>query len=215
MKITIKAASWHRNGIGGAGFWAVLFTDDENRGLFFASLFDAPGYCAVTCIDEAVKGNIKFAAGNSWRGDVYEQALRPAIAAFNANHGSNRMGPFSVLTDEAVEAHFAAAQEAERHEATVGAEAEEQERTFHVQGPTPLIRNGTNPLRERYEVRTFGGDCFGNPTGWRVIDRSRIRQGDLGIVEQFVGSIYEPDEREAAQRDAEALAAKLNEVQPQ
>jgi hypothetical protein len=81
MKIEIKSASWHRNGISGAGFYAILFTDKE-QGDMIASLFDEPGHCAVYSIAELNKGNINFACGNSWRGDEYENELRPLLKNF-------------------------------------------------------------------------------------------------------------------------------------
>ena len=46
MKLNIAKASFHRNGIGGVGFWAILFHDSEH-GDMIASLFDEAGYCAI------------------------------------------------------------------------------------------------------------------------------------------------------------------------
>lgn len=76
MKPKIKKASWHRNGISGEGFWAIIF-DDYGNGRMIASLFDKPGYCAVYKLSELE--NIEFAGGNSWRGDNYEGELRPLL----------------------------------------------------------------------------------------------------------------------------------------
>jgi len=97
----ITAASWHRNGIGGVGFYAILFDDPEN-GPMCASLFDEPGYCAVYKLSELAKGNIAFAQGNSWRGDRYESDLRPLLKEFLEAKGSNRMGPFSAIPLDAI-----------------------------------------------------------------------------------------------------------------
>ena len=80
VNVKVVDVSHHRNGVGGMGFYAVLFDDAEN-GRMVASLFDEPGYCAVYSVEELAKGNIAFARGNSWRGDVYEDALRPLIKA--------------------------------------------------------------------------------------------------------------------------------------
>lgn len=110
LKLTVVDASWHRNGIGGAGFYAVLF-DEAEHGRMIASLFDEAGYCAVYKIDELSKGNIAFARGNSWRGDVYEEALRPLVDAFLKQAGSNRLGLFSVIPEDTIKAAIAKATE--------------------------------------------------------------------------------------------------------
>lgn len=95
MKLTILDASYHRNGIAGEGFYAIIFGDEE-EGRMVASLFDAPGYCAVYKIEELEKGNIAFACGNSWRGDRYEGELRPLLKTFLEKLGDNRIGPFAM-----------------------------------------------------------------------------------------------------------------------
>lgn len=96
LKIEIKDASYHRNGIGGAGFYAILLRDHTNKKDMIASLFDEPGHCAVYCVDELAKGNIAFAQGNSWRGDHYESQLRPMLKKYLAKDGTNRIGPFAM-----------------------------------------------------------------------------------------------------------------------
>ncbi len=101
--------SWHRNGISGEGFYAVLFDDPEN-GRMIASLFDSPGHCAVYSIKELNKGNIAFAMGNSWRGDHYENELRKLIEA----RESGRLGPFSLIPIESVEKTIAKAKITEK-----------------------------------------------------------------------------------------------------
>ncbi len=80
--LTILHTAHHRNGIAGAPFDVVLFTDRTNRdaGVMVATLFEAPGCCAVYSIDELKKQNIAFGCGNSWRGDHYEDELRRYIA---------------------------------------------------------------------------------------------------------------------------------------
>jgi hypothetical protein len=99
LDLKIIEASWHRNGIGGAGFYAIIF-DDAEEGRMIASLFDIPDdehgvVCAVYNVDELAKGNISFANGNSWRGDRYEHALKPLLEEYLEREGSNRMGPFA------------------------------------------------------------------------------------------------------------------------
>ncbi len=93
MELTIVSADHHRNGVGGVGFYAIIF-DDRAEGRMVASLFDStndgednslPGdesYCAVYNIEELNKGNVAFANGNSWRGDRYADALRPLLRAY-------------------------------------------------------------------------------------------------------------------------------------
>lgn len=96
QSIKIISASYHRNGICGAGFYAIIF-DDSKNGRMVASIFDESGYCAVYNIEELAKGNIEFARGNSWRGDDFEHELRPALEEYLEAQGDNRVGPFSVV----------------------------------------------------------------------------------------------------------------------
>ena len=91
----IIEASFHRNGVGGLGFYAILFESPKN-GKMFATLFDEAGACAVTQISELVKDNIAFACGNSWRGDQFEAELRPMLDKWLGREGTNRIGPFAL-----------------------------------------------------------------------------------------------------------------------
>ncbi len=92
--IKVTELSYHRNGICGEGFYAVLFDwDDEGtRRKMVASVFDGKGRCAVYDVAQLADGNIAFAQGNSWRGDNFEPELRKAIK----KHTSNRIGPFAL-----------------------------------------------------------------------------------------------------------------------
>lgn len=96
MKLKILDASYHRNGISGQGFYAILFNDADN-GLMVASLFDESGYCAVYSVPKLAAKNVTFANGNSWRGDKFEIELRPLLQKWLKKHGSNRVGPFAIL----------------------------------------------------------------------------------------------------------------------
>jgi hypothetical protein len=81
MKISIQQIAHHRNGVGGEPFYAVTFTcteDGETRNMI-ATVFPSPGAVAVYDRDLLAAGNILFGE-NSWRGDVYEPALRRVIA---------------------------------------------------------------------------------------------------------------------------------------
>lgn len=101
VEVTIVDASYHRNGVCGVGFYAVLF-DDKEHGRMIASIFDdidaknPKGYCAVYSVPALADGNIAFAGGNSWRGDVFESELIPALREWLKAKGSNRIGPFAM-----------------------------------------------------------------------------------------------------------------------
>jgi hypothetical protein len=76
MKIEIKELEYHRNGICGTPFHAVLFYHNGRK--FLATVFEQPGNVAVICLDRVKEHGVRFAY-NSWRGDYYEGALRSAI----------------------------------------------------------------------------------------------------------------------------------------
>lgn len=86
LQIEVLQTSFHRNGVGGRPFTAVLFTavvntgDGERRQRMTAILFDEPGECAVLAIEPLSERGVKFGT-NSWRGDHFEDALREAVAA--------------------------------------------------------------------------------------------------------------------------------------
>ena len=90
--IKIRDIQWHRNGISGVGFYAILFNDPA-QGDMVATLFDEKGYCTVLRVpdlSDPEKG-VKFGI-NSWRGDYYESTLRKAAESWQ----SGRIGPFSI-----------------------------------------------------------------------------------------------------------------------
>jgi hypothetical protein len=112
---SIDEVAWHRNGVGGRGFYAIRFTagieaDDgkfsgcEATGAkiglkWLAVLTDDPGECYVICTDLLETCGVKFAGGNSWRGDHYEPELRKAIEGQDGRHsGAVRVGPFCIPT---------------------------------------------------------------------------------------------------------------------
>lgn len=100
--IEVKEFSYHRNGVCGEGFYAVLFRHDpEENGVledFLAILFDGSGQCAVIGLDRIAEMGVKFANGNSWRGDRFESELREAIKT-GTSSGSVRVGPFGLPTE--------------------------------------------------------------------------------------------------------------------
>jgi hypothetical protein len=77
MRILIKEIEHHRNGIAGAPFDVVRFTDKEN-GNMVGIVFEDSGSVAILNIDKLAAGCITFGV-NSWRGDEYEGDLRKAI----------------------------------------------------------------------------------------------------------------------------------------
>ena len=69
----------HRNGICAAPFHAVLFKSKEQpKRTMLGIAFDAKDHVAVFDIEKLKQRNIRFGE-NSYRGDVYEAALRSAI----------------------------------------------------------------------------------------------------------------------------------------
>lgn len=78
MRITIKEVASHRNGCFGEPFHAVRFAADGAQlvGLVFA------GEGRVAAIDPALAVDTVAFGENSWRGDVYEPALRAAVADY-------------------------------------------------------------------------------------------------------------------------------------
>ena len=107
MKLTIKDAAFHRNGVGGLGFYAIYF-HDQDQGDMFAALFDEPGACAVVNVKQLAAGDVAFGS-NSWRGDHYEAGLRPLIEKWSQDQGTGRIGPFSAIPPEAARAAIAKA----------------------------------------------------------------------------------------------------------
>ena len=79
MNIQIVDISFHRNGISGAPFHAVLFQDDgPEASQKIAILFEQPDHCAILDTAKLAAGDIAFGS-NSWRGDKFEPSLRTAI----------------------------------------------------------------------------------------------------------------------------------------
>lgn len=81
LRIIIKDASWHRNGVSGVGFYAVLFTmsaDDAPTREMVIALFDNDNYAAAFEISGLAAGDIAFGS-NSWHGDRIAAAVRPEL----------------------------------------------------------------------------------------------------------------------------------------
>jgi hypothetical protein len=72
-KIKILDCDFHRNGIGGNGFYVFIFKEGKNRmmGVWFPEGENEVGYnCAVFDMDLLNQNVIEFGK-NSWRGDFY------------------------------------------------------------------------------------------------------------------------------------------------
>ena len=92
MKIQVVDIQWHRNGVSGVGFYAILFDCEEGR--MVATLYDERGFCSVLRVadlSDPARG-VKFGL-NSWRGDYYESNLRQAVESWQT---SGRLGLFSI-----------------------------------------------------------------------------------------------------------------------
>ena len=90
-KIKVQQIAHHRNGVGGVPFYVVLFTDPDVPHQMVGIVFEEPEsrqyvepHTAVLDVVETMRGNIGFGDGNSFRGDVYDPALREAITAWSA-----------------------------------------------------------------------------------------------------------------------------------
>ncbi len=82
-RIYVHAIDYHRNGIGGAPFYVVIFDEDkgahpDDQGRKIAIVFEEPWHTAVLDIAKLAADDIEFGS-NSWRGDEYEPHLRKAI----------------------------------------------------------------------------------------------------------------------------------------
>ena len=79
MNIKVKKIAYHRNGISGEPFHAVVFKDRRFTGL--AVVFDESKHVAVFDLELLGKEIFEFGA-NSYRADLYEPELREAIEAW-------------------------------------------------------------------------------------------------------------------------------------
>ena len=76
---SVSMVSYHRNGVNGEGFYAVLFVDFEDRQMV-ASVFEGKGRVAIFEVGglSDPRTGVRFGV-NSWRGDTYEAELRSTI----------------------------------------------------------------------------------------------------------------------------------------
>ena len=81
-KLETQKVAYHRNGVGGAPFNVVLFTEDGKQKV--GIVFNERAHVAVLDVELLTQGVIEFTQ-NSWRGDVYEGYLRQDIRAYHEN----------------------------------------------------------------------------------------------------------------------------------
>ena len=79
MKL-IKIA-YHRNGVSGIPFWAVIFKDGKKK-MLGIQFDDDNCYTAVFDLNLLGEENITFGE-NSFRGDYYENFIRECIKNYN------------------------------------------------------------------------------------------------------------------------------------
>lgn len=100
-QVTVLEVARHRNGIGGAPFHVVRFTDAE-EGPMLGIVFDQAAHCAVFSLPKLAQGTIAFGTGeggNSWRGDQYEPALRRAVAEHDSRLAAAPEAPTTACGD--------------------------------------------------------------------------------------------------------------------
>ena len=77
-KLQIIDADFHRNGVSGMPFKVALVDDTNTSDVKLVIMFEAEGHTAVLSLDKLIEEDISFGS-NSWRGDQYEEALRPEL----------------------------------------------------------------------------------------------------------------------------------------
>lgn len=76
--IEIIAADYHRNGVSGMPFNVALVNDANDGQVKVVVMFEASGYTAVLSVSKLMEGDVEFGS-NSYRGDLFEEALRPEL----------------------------------------------------------------------------------------------------------------------------------------
>lgn len=94
MDIKLHQIEYHRNGISGEGFHAILFSDPDHEGAdlpfnMLATVFEERGHVSVVNVPNIATHGVTFGF-NSFRGDHYEPVLREWISdrrkALNAKY---------------------------------------------------------------------------------------------------------------------------------
>lgn len=75
-RLQIIDLAFHRNGVAGLPF-KVALVDDANEGdVKLVIMFEQEGHTAVLSVDKLHEDEDISFGTNSWRGDLYEEALR-------------------------------------------------------------------------------------------------------------------------------------------
>ena len=77
-KLTVIDSDYHRNGVGGMPFRVALVDDEQEGDTKLVIMFENEYHTAVLSLDKLQAGDINFGS-NSYRGDVYESALRKKL----------------------------------------------------------------------------------------------------------------------------------------
>ena len=77
-KLQIVDADYHRNGITGLPFKVAVVDDANESDMKLVIMFEAEGHTAVLSLNKLMEEDISFGS-NSYRGDLYEEALREEL----------------------------------------------------------------------------------------------------------------------------------------
>lgn len=76
--LQIVDSDFHRNGIAGIGFHVALVDDPNDGDTKLVIMFPGEGHTAVLSVNKLMEEDISFGS-NSFRGDMYDAALRPEL----------------------------------------------------------------------------------------------------------------------------------------
>jgi hypothetical protein len=76
--VSIFSADYHRNGVAGVPFKVALVDDANDGDMKLVVMFEAEGHTAVLSVNKIMQDDVQFGS-NSYRGDLYEEALRPEL----------------------------------------------------------------------------------------------------------------------------------------
>jgi hypothetical protein len=77
-KLQIVDADYHRNGVAGLPFKVAVVDDANESDMKLVIMFEAEGHTAVLSLNKLMEEDISFGS-NSYRGDLYEEALRDEL----------------------------------------------------------------------------------------------------------------------------------------
>jgi hypothetical protein len=76
--LQIVDSDFHRNGIAGIGFHVALVDDPNDGDTKLVVMFPGEGHTAVLSLNKLMDVDISFGS-ISFRGDMYDEALRPEL----------------------------------------------------------------------------------------------------------------------------------------